>query len=177
MHGIVFTSFRHYVASRFGRERAAKLWSGKPPYLMTAAYPDDEFGRLFEEVREDTGVDARRLMRDFGVFAASRTFAMLYPAYFDEAATTRAFLLGVEERIHVLVRATIPDAAPPHLRVEPLGEDGVRIRYDSTRGLCTLLEGLVEGTAGHYGETAAIAQTECMHDGAPACVFDVRLTA
>ena len=73
------------------------------------------------------------------------------------------------------MRATIPDARPPQLDVQPLGEDGVRITYTSPRRLCTLLEGLVEGTATYYEERAEIAQAACMLRGDPACVFDVRL--
>jgi hypothetical protein len=178
VHGIVFTSFRHYVASRFGRDRAARLWEGRTPYLITQAYSDAEFLELFEVVRAETGVDADRLLRDFGAFAAERTFAMLYPSYFDEAGSTIAFLLSVEQRIHELVRATIPDAHPPRLVVEPLEGDGgaVRIGYASPRRLCVLLAGLVQGTARHYREQVVVEETACMHLGAAACVFDVRLT-
>jgi Haem-NO-binding len=100
---------------------------------------------------------------------------LLYPSYFDVAGDARTFLLTVEDRIHELVRATVPDARPPQLHVEPLGEDGVRISYSSPRKLCVLLGGLVEGTASHFGEAADIAEVECMLRGDPACLFEVRL--
>jgi hypothetical protein len=82
----------------------------------------------------------------------------------------------VENRIHELVRATIPNAAPPQLRISELGSDGVRIDYSSSRQLCVLLRGLAEGTARHYGETAAIEETACMRQGAPSCRFEIRLS-
>ena len=100
-----------------------------------------------------------------------------YPSYFDAAGNARTFLLTVENRIHELVRATVPDARPPQLHVEPLAEDGVVIRYSSPRRLCVLLDGLVRGTASHFGEDVEIEQIACMHAGAEACVFEVRLGA
>jgi len=116
------------------------------------------------------------LVREFGVFTGENTFPRLYPAYYAVAGATRAFLLSVETLIHELVRATIPNATPPRLVVRPLNEDGVRIDYASPRKLCVLLRGLVDGTARHYGEEAAMEETACMHRGDPACVFEIRFT-
>ena len=149
MHGIIFTSFRHFVTSRFGAEQATRFWAAEPQYVITESYPDHVFARLFTRVCERTGGDADELMRDFGAFAGERTFVLLYPSYFDAAGNARTFLLTVENRIHELVRATVPDARPPQLHVEPLAEDGVVIRYSSPRRLCVLLDGLVRGTASH----------------------------
>lgn len=174
MHGIIFTSFRHFVMSRYGPERAGELWAGEPRHLITQAYPDGDFVRLLGRVAE--GVEAERddLMRDFGRFAGERTFVMLYPSHYEEAGSPRDFLLSVEERIHRLVRATVPEASPPSLDVEPLGRDGVAIRYCSPRRLCPLLEGLILGTAAHYETDASVHQAECMRDGAEACLFEAR---
>jgi hypothetical protein len=83
-------------------------------------------------------------------------------------------LLSVETLIHELVRATVPNASPPRLRVEPLGDDGVAINYTSTRRLCILLRGLTEGTARHYGETSSIEESTCMLRGDDACIFFIR---
>ncbi len=176
MHGIVFTSLRHFVTARFGDDEAQAIWSGEEPYLITRAYPDDAFLRLFDKVVEHTGSDPEDLLRAFGAFAAERTFVLLYPSHFEQAGDARTFLLTVEERIHELVRATIPNARPPQLRIAPSGDDGVRIEYKSPRQLCILLTGLVEGTAAHYGEQARFEHPECMLRGDPACLFDFRFS-
>jgi hypothetical protein len=175
VHGIVFTSFRQFVTTRFGREQATRLLAGGPQYRITEAYPDADFLDLFSRVCEATDSDPDTLLHDFGVFAGERTFVLLYPSYFEIAGDARTFLLTVEGRIHELVRATLPDADPPRLHVDPLGEDGVTIVYDSPRRLCILLQGLVEGTARHYGEASEIEELECMRQGAPVCRFAVRL--
>jgi hypothetical protein len=175
VHGIIFTSFRHFATSRFGRQAATRLWADEPQYLITEAYGDETFRRLFAKVAEETGSDPDELLREFGVFAGERTFVLLYPSYFDVAGNARTFLLTVENRIHELVRATVPDARPPQLHVEPLGDDGVQIQYTSPRQLCVLLEGLVRGTANHFEEDADVVERQCMRHGDAACVFDVRL--
>ena len=109
------------------------------------------------------------------MFAAQKTFAGLFPGYYAGSGGTRAFLLGVEEKIHELVRATVPGATPPRLHVQPLGELGVLISYTSERRLCRLLDGLVQGTAAHYGERIEVDELQCMHRGDAGCVFSVTL--
>ena len=45
------------------------------------------------------------------------------------------------------------------------------ISYTSQRRLCALLEGLVAGTAEHYGERLTIREVQCMHRGDLGCAF------
>ena len=120
-----------------------------------------------------TGNSMDEIQRGFGSFAAQESFAALYPAYYEENADTFEFLLGIEGKIHELVRATIPGASPPELHVQPFGEVGVLVSYTSERRLCRLLEGLVLGTAERYGEKLIVEEIQCMHHGDPGCVFTV----
>ena len=162
MHGLIFASLRDFSSRRLGEEAAAELWAGRT-YETTAAYPDDEFHERLNAVGAALGVGEDELLRAFGAYAAGTTFVGLFPDYFDESGDTLTFLLGVEHRIHDLVRATIPGAAPPNLHVRPLGDDGVLVSYTSHRRLCTLLEGLIRGTAEHYAETVELEELQCMH--------------
>lgn len=172
MHGIIFASLYDYVRARTGRPGLQAVFDGRT-YSMSEAHPDEELIGLLERTAAETGLARDELLRDFGAFTAQQTFARLYPAFFTIAGGTRPFLLTVEDRIHELIRATIPNAAPPALAVSAAGDDGVQIVYTSERRLCRLLEGLVVGTGLHYGETVTVAETECMHEGAAACRFDV----
>lgn len=176
MHGLIFTTFRDFVTSGYGPDTARTIFAGRPMHVMTEAYPDEDFLALVEEACKTTATDANDLVHAFGVFAGEETFPRLYPSYYAVAGGARPFLLNVEVLIHELVRATIPNATPPRLLVTPLDGDGVRIEYSSPRRLCVLLRGLVEGTARHYGESAALEESACMLRDAPACVFDVRLS-
>ena len=176
MHGIVFTSFRDYLRVRRGSDFASEIFEGEI-YAMSEAYPDDAFVRLLARAGERMEVAGDELLRDFGAFTGEMVFPRLYTAFYTVAGGTLPFLLTIENRIHELVRATIPNARPPQLKVVPLGDDGVQIAYSSPRRLCVLLRGLVEGTARQYGETATIAESACMRAGAGACLFDVRFTS
>jgi predicted hydrocarbon binding protein len=177
VHGVIFTSLRDYASSVHGADAAKQLFEGEPIFLLSEAYPDERFERLLERAMRLTGMGSEELIYDFGVFTAQITFTRLYPAFFAIAGSPREFLLSVEERIHELVRATIPHASPPQLHVAPHGEEGVAIEYTSPRRLCVLLRGLTEGTARHYGQTATIEETTCMLHGDPACRFEVQLSA
>jgi hypothetical protein len=150
------------------------IFANERVHLMSLAYSDEELVHLIQKTCEITAVEADDLVREFGVFTGETTFPRLYPAYFSIAGAARPFLLTVEDRIHELVRATIPSASPPELVVSPLGDDGVQIDYTSPRRLCMLLRGLAEGTALHYGERVEIEETACMRRGDPACHFDIR---
>jgi hypothetical protein len=175
VHGVVFTSFRDYVTDRHGRETAQQVFANGSTHLLSEAYPDEELLALLGRTADVSGRDLDDIVFDFGVFTAQKTFARLYPAFFAISLSAREFLLTVETRIHELVRATIPNASPPQLHVSEHGEVGVRIVYTSSRQLCVLLRGLVDGTARHYGEQADVVETTCMRRGDEACSFDITL--
>ncbi len=176
VHGVIFASFGDYVAARFGPETARRLMGGEPTYLMSEAYDDARLFELIARAARETGAPEEEIVREFGVFTAETTFARLYPAFFAVAGGARPFMLTVEERIHELVRGTIPNATPPELHVVPLEDDRIQITYSSPRKLCVLLRGLGDGTARRYGEAAEIVESACMRDGAAACLFDIRFT-
>ena len=176
MHGVIFTSLRDYLTSEHGAELAQEVLDGQPIFVLSESYDDALLADLVSRAAAAAGRDVNDVVHDFGIFTARTTFTRLYPAFFAIAPSAREFLLTVETRIHELVRATIPNAAPPQLRVEEHGPDGVQITYTSARRLCVLLRGLVQGTAGHYGQTAAIEERTCMHRGDPRCMFEVTLS-
>ena len=177
MHGVIFTSLRDYLTSEHGADVAQDVLAGQPIFLLSESYDDAILAQLVDKAATATGRKPDEIVHAFGVFTALTTFTRLYPAFFAISQSSREFLLTVETRIHELVRATIPHAAPPQLRVEEHGPEGVRIVYSSPRRLCLLLRGLVEGTANHYGETAAIDEITCMNRGDASCTFEITLSA
>lgn len=172
MHGIIFASFQDFLRELGGVEAVTAAF-GHETYPMVEAHPDEAFLRLLHRASAQSGIDQRELSRQFGSFTGEHTFPRLYPAFYDLASTTTAFLLGVEDRIHELVRATVPNADPPSLTVRADNKGGVEITYDSPRQLCELLDGLVQGTARHYGERIRIKETACTRHGAAACRFTI----
>jgi len=175
MHGLIFAGLRDYSIHRLGEEAAAELWEDRV-FATTETYDDEWFAAQLQRLVAATGDSRTDVERDFGVFAAQVTFAGLYPDYYVESGDVYTFLLGIEEKIHELVRATIRGATPPKLHVHALGDHGVLVSYTSDRKLCRLLEGLVRGTAAHYGNTVELEEIQCMHRGDAGCVFTVLAT-
>jgi predicted hydrocarbon binding protein len=173
VHGLIFASLHDYVATRHGTLAARLVFAAEPDYLLTQAYPDERLDALLRRTAAEIGSEPDIVTYDFGVFAGSTTFARLYPAFFSEVPNACEFLLTVEGRIHELVRATVPNAEPPRLRVTRARDDAVEIEYSSPRRLCTLLRGLAEGVARRFGETTAIEETSCMKRGDDACRLTV----
>ena len=172
MHGLIFSAFRSFTASELP-DADARIWHGAPEYLPDQAYPDADFEAIVERASAETGIDRRHALLGFGNFTARVVFHAMRPDFYAESGSTRQFLLDVESRIHRTLTTTIPGAAPPRLHVVPFGNHGVSITYTSDRQLCDLLEGLVAGTAAHYGERFEIDHPICMHRGDEACAFFV----
>jgi hypothetical protein len=172
VHGLIFASLRRYTWTTFP-DAAAAVWDALPGYVQQESYPDEEFETALRRVADVTGRPRDELLRDLGRFTGFWTFRALRLDYYEQTPGTREFLLDVESRIHETIRATTAGAAPPRLRVTPLGPVGVTISYTSERGLCELLEGLVGGVADYYGERFDVSQPLCMHRGDPACSFVV----
>ena len=173
VHGVIFNSLRDYLVAEHGRGVAASVFAGQPDFSSGEAYPDESLLGLVELSAAETGRDRDEILFELGVFTGETTFARLYPGFFAAQPSPRAFLLTVERRIHEVVRATIPHAAPPRLQIEPLGVDRISITYDSPRRLCVLLRGLTEGAARQYGQHAELEESTCMLRGDAACTFAV----
>jgi predicted hydrocarbon binding protein len=174
MHGVVVDSLGEFLAATYGPKTAA-LVLGDRSYSTAEAYPDEELSALVGRTAGATGREIDDVYRSFGRYTALETFRAMYPDYYDSHTTARTFLLGIQEQIHRVVRLTIPGAYPPYLAVVPFGANGVVVTYTSARRLCRLLEGLVTGTAEHFGERADMDETQCMQRGDPACAFHVVL--
>jgi hypothetical protein len=172
MHGLIFTSFRAFVASEYPAI-SDEVWTNER-HLVTEAYDDEEFEAVVDRTIGLSGDSRATVLRRFGIFAGVSTFRLLYPGYYAEHDDTFSFLLDIEQQIHEVVRRVVPDAAPPHLDIRALSGGGVSIAYTSSRALCELLEGLVVGVARFYGDAVQIDQPLCMHRGDVAgCTFFV----
>ena len=172
MHGVVFAVLRDYSVERLGDERAAELWVDRV-FEPGEAYDDEWFAAQLDRLAAATGETRAAVDTGFGAYAGRTVFARLYPSYYAENGDVLSFLLGVEERIHELVRETIPGASPPRLHVYALRDLGVLVSYTSERRLCGVLEGLVRGTAAELGDAVELEEIQCMHRGDPGCVFTV----
>ncbi|MCA9084388.1 MAG: heme NO-binding domain-containing protein [Planctomycetaceae bacterium] len=175
MKGIVFTLFNELVERSFGLETWDRLLqqSGEDGiYTAAATYPDQSMLSMVTALAKQTSVPAGQLVRTFGEYMLSG-FVRQYPTFFPDGMTARQLLLSVDSIIHVEVKKLFPDAVLPKFTYECPSDDRLIMTYQSQRRLCSLAEGLIDGTARHFGQEIQRVQTCCMNDGAEFCRFEL----
>lgn len=175
MKGIVFTLLEDLVR----RDHGDATWDAllqaaglSGAYTTLGNYPDADLYRLVGAASQALGADANDVVRWFGREALP-LLAAHAPQFFRPHADTRAFVLTLNDIIHLEVRKLYPGADVPDFDFDTSVPGRLRLTYRSHRRLCAFAEGLIEGAARHYGERVEIAQPACMHRGDDACVLDL----
>lgn len=177
MKGIVFDILRDMVEEYYGLEGwNAVLEEAGSEGLYTSAqtYPDEELQKLVEAAVKVTGKEASSLVFTFGEYMAAE-FYQRFPAFFDEADNLLDFLHSVDQIVHMEVRKLYPDANLPTFSYDQNAPSELTMHYSSPRKLCWLAEGLISGSARHYGSYIEMHHSPCMHDGADHCSIRVKL--
>ena len=89
MHGVIFTSFRDYLAAAHGADVSERVFDSEPVYLLSESYEDERLLAVVERAAEIVGTDADDVVHSFGVYAGETTFTRLYPAFFDISPSAR----------------------------------------------------------------------------------------
>ena len=170
--------FRQYVTDRLGRDAWFPLAesAGVPPenHRLDGLYPDEQIVALVLAASRLTGQPLAQVLEDFGIFIAP-ALLRVYAPLIDPAWRTLDVIEHTEDTIHTVVRARMEGAAPPALLARRVSPAEVQIDYRSTRGLCSLAEGIARGMAIHFGEAVDVDQPECVHRGDERCLISVRL--
>ena len=140
-------------------------------YTSLGDYPDGELSALV------VATAARfKLSTDAVLVVAGRQGFRHLVAHHPELVSPYRDVLGLvadlNDVIHPEVRKLYPEATPPMFVSTPL-DHGVVLEYRSSRGLCRLVEGLLQGAADYYGQTVAVEHTACVRAGATACTLAV----
>jgi len=98
--------------------------------------------------------------------------AVMFPAFF-EVKNLKTFLLSIDRYIHVEVNKLYPDSSFPSFRYQDGGEQELTIYYSSSKKLCFLAEGLIEGAAKHFNNECSLIHSTCMHRGDDCCTFEL----
>ncbi|HEV3230564.1 MAG TPA: heme NO-binding domain-containing protein [Solirubrobacteraceae bacterium] len=179
MKGIVFNAFEEMIVGEHGEDAWDDLLDQaglEGAYTSVGSYPYEELLALVGAAEHVYGVPADDLVRALGR-SAIPLFAARFPAIFEPYHDARSLVLCLNEIIHAEVRKLYPGADVPTFDYEFPGPNVVLMGYRSKRKLCTLGEGLVEGTAHYYGETVSIEQPTCMRRGDPRCTLAIRFGA
>ena len=176
MKGIVFNLLEKLVV----RDRGEAAWDDlldaaglRGAYTSLGNYDDAELHALVGAAASRWDTDPQEIIRWFGREAIPM-FNDRYPELFAPHDSTRAFVLTLNAIIHPEVRKLYPGAEVPVFDFDASDPDVLGLGYRSTRRMCAFGEGLLEGTARHYGETVTIDQPECMLKGDDRCLLTIR---
>ena len=173
MHGVLLVAYRRFLADRFGKAVADQVFPDDAHLDPRAVYPDGTFQNLIQAGAAAAGRQTDRLLREFGAHAIA-SFHELYPGTFPPEGARR-FLANLEKNVHERLPTILPGAEPPALGITDLGAGQLRIIYRSSRNLCPMLAGMLEGTGVHYQTPLRYTEETCMRRGDPQCTFLVQV--
>lgn len=172
MKGVVFNLLEETVTRAFGPDTWDALLDASDvsgAYTSLGNYPDSEIEALVAAAGQALSLDRDAVLRWFGTNAMP-VLAELYPDFFSGAPDARSFVEGVNTIIHAEVRKLYPGAECPHFRMHDEAGD-LLMDYVSSRNMCALAQGFVEGAAAWYGQPVEFQHTACTAHGDPHCTF------
>ncbi|MBI2933419.1 MAG: heme NO-binding domain-containing protein [Planctomycetes bacterium] len=176
MIGVLFTLLEDAAKERFG----SKVWydalreatgTFETVYVAHETYADEEFERLIHALSQRTSLAQEELLRAFGLYAFPR-LAHRHPGIVDACRSLKEFLRSLHVTMRQEMQCFYPTERTPSLSYEEV-DGGVAFTVASPCGLCSLLEGLLEGAAAWFGESLQLRQSRCARRGDPGCRFEL----
>ena len=177
MKGVVFNLFEDFIVQTFG-DAAWEAILEKSPHdargvkVGPGTYPDGHLFAMVGAACEVSGLPVDTAVRAFGKFLFGG-LARKYPAVAGRFPDAVSMLTGIDSVIHVEVNKLLPGAVTPTILCSEDAQ-GLVLRYSSSRSLCTLMEGLLDGMAEHFKVDLQWTHDVCCKRGAAAC--ELRLT-
>jgi hypothetical protein len=175
MKGIIFNVVEEAVVAEHGEETWETILDAAGldgAWTSVGMYPDEDLDALVGAGSSVLGVPPPELLRHLG-HVCLLGLARRYPHFFEPFDRTRPFLLTLNDVIHPEVRKLHADARPPEFWFDEEDPDTLVMHYGSSRRLCLLAEGMVQGAATRFAERARVSQPACMHEGADRCVLTI----
>lgn len=174
--GVVFNLLEQVVTDAHGDDVWIDLLEEagvEGAYTSLGSYPDSEIVALVGAAANQLDLQAADVLRWFGR-AAMPMLAARYQPFFADHVSARSFILSVNDIIHPEVRKLYSGAGCPHFHFSDDSQGRLVIGYQSSRHMCHLAHGFVEGAADRFGEQVSIEHMACMLDGSPVCRLAVR---
>lgn len=175
MKGVVFNLLEQVVTDAYGEDTWETLLDNtglSGAYTSLGSYPDEDMEALVAAACAALSLPRSAVLRWFGV-QAMPLLAKAYPVFFEEHKTSKTFLAGINSVIHAEVRKLYPGAACPHFNIGALDSGAMTMDYVSTRRMCALAQGFVEGAGKFYCEDVRFEHTTCVDNGDDRCRFEI----
>jgi Haem-NO-binding len=163
MKGIVFSEFLDMVDEKYSIEMSERLIDEvNPPsggaYTTVGTYDPQEIFDMVAKLSEISSMPVSDLLKAFGSHLLKR-FVVIFPEFFVDATSTLDFLSKVESYVHLEVKKLYSDAELPSFTCVSPHPNRLEMTYRSTRNLPDLAEGLILGTAEHFGERIQVKRS------------------
>jgi len=173
MQGTIYTAFSDMIIDKMGMAQWNELIEksnlpSKGVYTSGQLYDDSELIKMMVVLSEKTGIAVDQLVEAFGQFLFDRLYKSS-PVDVSKLDNLKAFLLDIDQNIHVEVKRGHPNAYLPKFEYEETEQGELIMYYSSKRKLCHLIIGLIHGAAKKFNESIDISHPQCMHDGAQCC--------
>lgn len=178
MKGVIFNYLEEFAVKNFGEEgwesviSQAEVSTEDAIYVGPGNYPDSDLVEIVSTASRLTETPIDSLLFGFGEFVLDK-FHQDFPVFFERVDNARDFLSSIHCVIHVEVKKLYPDADTPTFEYEDPNIHALTMKYYSERKLCVFLRGLISGVQQHFKEKIDYVETQCMHDGAEFCNFDL----
>lgn len=177
MKGVMFNLLEDFIVEGWSEETYETIFARCPlhttePFVGPGTYPDADMLAIVSATSAQLGLSVPETLRRFGRFLAPELVAR-FPIFAEGFSHPKPFLLSIHDVVHVEVKKLMPSAQPPDFTYEDRGPDGLCVRYSSARGLCHLMEGLLDGVADAFGVRIAHHQRTCRHRGGEHCTFEL----
>jgi hypothetical protein len=175
MKGVVFNLLQQVVTDAYGADAWDDLLDAagvSGVYTSLGSYSDEELEKLVAAACAKLGLPRGAVLRWFGQEAIP-LLAVAYPSFFAGHTTSRTFVEGINDVIHAEVRKLYTGAECPHFNIRELEPGALSMDYKSSRRMCALAQGFVEGAARFYCEDVDFRHTACVEDGAERCLFEI----
>ena len=174
MKGIVFVEFIEMVDSQFSVEMSERLIQmsnlpSKGVYTSVGTYNSNEMLTLLDNLSNLVRIPTGDLLKEFGRHLFKR-FLMNFPVFFRGINSAFEFLSRVEKVVHLEVRKLYQDAELPTFVSTFPKPDRLHLKYQSSRNLPDLAEGLILACIDHYKERLSV-ERQNLEEDPPATLF------
>ncbi len=175
MKGVVFNLLQQVITAEYGPDAWDDLVDEagvSGAYTSLGSYEDEEIERLLDVAAQTLSLSRAAVLRWFGQ-QAMPLLAEAYPDFFRPHSSARTFVAGVNSIIHAEVRKLYVGAECPHFNIRETEAGALAMDYRSSRNMCALAQGFVEGAARFYCEEVDFRHVACVEDGAERCRFEI----
>jgi hypothetical protein len=172
MYGLVNQALEDYVRRGFGESAWTRVRDGAgidlEMFVAMDSYPDDLTYRLVHSATEALGIDAARVLEEFGEHWVLYTVQEGYGELLSMFGSDLRTFLPHLDNLHSHVGLTFPQLRPPSFAVQSVGDgggDSLLLHYRSQRaGLAPMVIGLIKGLGKRFSQDIRVHQLDRRSD-------------